>query len=74
LPVEIAYLDPPRKYYVDYRADLEGLGVENESVIDDSLKGSYILELENAIRVNSNVFKKIQSPGRSRRRILICPG
>ena len=57
LPVDIAYLDPPRKYYADYRADLEGLGVENESVVDDSLKGSYILELENAISVNSNVFK-----------------
>lgn len=57
LPVEIAYLDPPRKYYGDYRADLEGLGVENENVINDSLKGSYILELENAIQVNSDAFK-----------------
>lgn len=61
LPVEIAYLDPPRKYYSDYRADLEGLDIEKEDVINDSLKGSYILELENAIQINGQAFDKKSS-------------
>ena len=58
LPVEIAYLEPPKRYYAEYKADLEYLAVENQSIVDDSLKGSYILELEDAIEVNSYAFKQ----------------
>jgi hypothetical protein len=56
LPVEIAYLDPPKKYYDEYKVDIEQLNVGNESVVNDSLKGAYILELENAIEINRRAF------------------
>ena len=35
LPIDIAYLDPPRKYYGEYKADIEGLGIGNEEVVND---------------------------------------
>jgi hypothetical protein len=61
LPIDIAYLDPPRKYYNDYKADIEGLDVGNEEVVNDSLKGAYVLELENAIEINNRAFLKKSS-------------
>ena len=61
LPIEIAYLDPPRKYYEEYKADIEGLDIGNEGVVNDSLKGAYILELENAIEINYSAFRKKNS-------------
>lgn len=61
LPVEIAYLTPPQKYYNEYKSDIEGLNVGNEVVVNDSLKGAYILELENAIEINSSAFRKKNS-------------
>ncbi|HTI91563.1 MAG TPA: hypothetical protein VL727_13305 [Puia sp.] len=61
LPIDIAYLDPPRKYYGEYKANIEGLNIGNEEVVDDSLKGAYVLELENAIEINSRAFLKKSS-------------
>jgi hypothetical protein len=61
LPIDIAYLDPPRKYYEEYKADIEGLDIGNEEVVNDSLKGAYVLELENAIEINSSAFGKKSS-------------
>ena len=61
LPVNIAYLAPPRKYYDDFKAELESLDIGNEEVINDSLKGSYVFELENAIEINSTAFRQKSS-------------
>lgn len=61
LPIEIAYLDPPKKYYGDFKLQLEVLKNVNQKNEDDSLKGSYILELEAAITNNGNVFRKKSS-------------
>ncbi len=61
LPAEIAYLSPPRKYYDTFKSELESLRPGNQQLVDDSLKGSYIFELENAIDINSNVFRRKSS-------------
>ena len=61
LPVDIAYLDPPKKYYESYKADLEFLNIGNHETVNDSLRGSYILDLENAIEINSRAFRKKNS-------------
>ena len=61
MPIDIAYLAPPRKYYEEYKADIEGLDIGNEEVVNDSLKGAYIRELENAIEINSSAFGKKSS-------------
>jgi len=61
LPVELAYLDPPRKYYETIKSEIEPWHVGDQQIVDDSLKGSYILELENAIDINSNVFRRKSS-------------
>lgn len=63
LPVEVAYLDPPKKYYEEFKTQMEALypGHENQQKVDDSLKGSYILELDDAISTNSNVFVRKSS-------------
>ena len=56
LPVDIAYLDPPKKYYLDFKTEMEVLNVGTKEVVDDSLKGAYILELEDAIETNNQAF------------------
>jgi len=61
LPVDIAYLEPPQKYYIEYRIELELLQIGNEEIVNDSLKGSYISELENAIEINSKAFRQKSS-------------
>jgi len=61
LPAEIAYLDPPKKYYKNFRAQMEEDYPNDEEQVDRSLKGSYILEIENAITVNYGVFRKKSS-------------
>jgi len=61
LPVEIAYLDPPKKYYDIFLSQIEALHLGNQQIVNDSLKGSYILELENAIQINSSVFRRKSS-------------
>jgi hypothetical protein len=56
LPIDIAYLDPPRKYYSDYKTELETLNLGSKDLVDDSLKGTYIQELEDAIDTNNQAF------------------
>ncbi|HUB60743.1 MAG TPA: hypothetical protein VL978_08575 [Puia sp.] len=61
LPVEIAYLDPPHKYYQDFMIEMQEKYPGDDKKVDNSLKGSYILELENAISVNFSVFRRKSS-------------
>lgn len=61
LPAKIAYLDPPEKYYKDYRIQIESDYPSDKKKVDESLKGSYILEIENAIAVNYQVFRQKSS-------------
>jgi len=61
LPMDIAYLEPPKKYYSDFRIELESLEIGSEEIIDNSLKSSYISELEDAIEINSQAFRKKNS-------------
>ena len=61
LPVDIAYLDPPHAYYQAFKDRLEVIYVGNEEVVDNSLKGAYIFELQNAIEINYRVFRKKNS-------------
>lgn len=57
IPVAIAYLDPFQKYYTDYREQYESQGKRKEE-IDQLLKASYIIELEEAVADNSAAFRK----------------
>jgi len=61
LPVEIAYLDPPKKYYDTFKSELVPLNAGNQELVDNSLKGAYILELEDAIEINSQAFEQKSS-------------
>ena len=61
LPMDIAYLDPPKKYYTEYRIELEMLDVGNEDIVNESLKSTYIQELEDAIEINNRAFLKKNS-------------
>jgi hypothetical protein len=61
LPVEIAYLSPPSRYYDTFKNEIESLRPGNHQIAEDSLKGSYIFELENAIDINSNAFRQKNS-------------
>jgi hypothetical protein len=58
LPVDIAYLDPPKKYYESFKTELEFLDIGNQETVNDSLRGTYILDLQNAIEINSRAFRK----------------
>jgi hypothetical protein len=61
LPAGIAYLDPPKKYYGTFREQLEGIYAQDKETVDESLKASYILDLEEAIHVNGDTFKRKNS-------------
>jgi hypothetical protein len=61
LPAGIAYLDPPNKYYGTFREQLEGIYSQDKETVDESLKASYILDLEEAIQVNGDAFKRKNS-------------
>lgn len=64
IPVEVAYLEMPRKYYEDYRLEYEQLNASipnRQSVVTDLLKASYINELEEALTANNYVFRKKSS-------------
>jgi len=61
LPVNIVYLEPPKKYYGSYKTELELLNIGNEETVNDSLRGTYIFELQNAIEVNSRAVRKKNS-------------
>ncbi len=60
MPVEIAYLVSPRKYYTDLRLEYEKQNGDNQEV-DKLIKASYIDELETAIATNERVFRRKSS-------------
>jgi hypothetical protein len=57
MPAQIAYLEAPKKYYSDYR-ELYEQSTEDKREVEELLKGSYIRELEKAIRTNNQIFKR----------------
>lgn len=63
IPVDLAYLDPPNKYYERFKPRMEAIypGPNNRQKVDDSLKGSYILEIDAAIHHNVQVFRRKRS-------------
>jgi energy-coupling factor transporter transmembrane protein EcfT len=62
LPVEVAYLQAPERYYTDLRHEYEEKDEKyDEKVIDNLLKASYIDELETAITINERVFRRKSS-------------
>ncbi|RZJ56013.1 MAG: hypothetical protein EOO44_01090 [Flavobacterium sp.] len=64
-PVEVAYLDKPEKYYKSIRLQYEqGIADPNnivQSDINELIKASYILELEESVNTNNKVFKEKSS-------------
>ncbi len=61
LPARVAYLDPPEKYYAIFRDRLEQIYPDEKGTVNDSLKSSYIFDLEEAIRVNRTIFRRKSS-------------
>jgi len=61
LPDDIAYLDPPQKYYAVFRDQLEQIYPGDKQTVDDSLKSSYIFDLEESIKVNRTIFRRKSS-------------
>ncbi len=57
IPVEVAYLELPKKYYVDYLLQYQQTTTD-EVELAKLLKASYISELETAVTTNESVFRK----------------
>jgi len=56
IPVEVAYLSFPRRYYEQFRLELEKTN-DDKTIVGDLLKGSYIGELQTAIEINEGIFR-----------------
>lgn len=61
IPVQIAFLDTPKRYYEDYRLIYEQTILNNQVQVENLLKASYITELEAALNTNELVFRKKSS-------------
>jgi hypothetical protein len=57
IPVESAYLEEPSKYYKEYRLEYERKEW-GKTTIDSLMKASYISELEQAIGLNKEIFRR----------------
>jgi hypothetical protein len=57
LPVQIAYLSEPRKYYKEYRLEYEKY-YQDQDQIKNLLKASYIKELQIALETNQLLFRR----------------
>lgn len=57
IPVEVAYLQEPKLYYEEYRIGYEEENRERNEV-DALIKASHINELEEAVSVNNEIFKR----------------
>jgi hypothetical protein len=57
IPVNIAYLQEPKRYYEEYLIGYENDGYTKEQA-ENLLKASYINELEHAAGINNKVFKR----------------
>lgn len=60
IPVDVAYLDVPKKYYEEYLLRYEQTETNKEE-IEKLLKASYIDELEEALIKNNQVFRRKSS-------------
>src|SRR5215470_7549617 len=60
IPVEVAYLEIPKRYYEDYRLQYEQTH-PNPGEVSNLLKASYIDELEMALETNDRVFRRKSS-------------
>lgn len=60
LPVDVAYLEFPSKYYQDIRAEYEKTTTDTNQIIT-LLKSSYIDELQGALLINEGVFRRKSS-------------
>jgi hypothetical protein len=60
IPVDVAYLEIPKKYYIDIRLQYEQTITDTEQ-IKNLLKASYITELEAAVTNNERVFRRKSS-------------
>jgi hypothetical protein len=54
-------LDPPKKYYLLFRDQLEQLYMDEQQTIDESLKSSYVIDLESTIKINERLFRQKSS-------------
>lgn len=60
LPVQISYLDPPDKYYNEFRSKYEEI-IADIHEVPDLLKASYITELETVLDYNNQMFRRKSS-------------
>ena len=60
IPVEVAFLEIPKRYYEQYRLEYEQT-IKDKDQIKSLLKASYINELESALQTNEKVFRRKSS-------------
>ncbi|MDQ6904102.1 MAG: hypothetical protein M3139_13965 [Bacteroidota bacterium] len=60
IPISVAYLEMPKKYYEEYRLAYEA-DIKDREEIEKLLKASYINELETALENNFSVFRRKSS-------------
>lgn len=60
IPVEVAYLEMPKRYYEEYRLKYEQT-IRDQEETKTLLKASYINELETALQTNDQVFRRKSS-------------
>jgi hypothetical protein len=61
IPVDVAYLNAPQRYYDEYRLQYEQLHNNNQIAVENLLKASYINELEINLREKTLVFRRKSS-------------
>jgi hypothetical protein len=61
IPVEVTYLSAPKRYYEEYRLQYEQSNNNNQVVVENLLKASYINELERNLHENELVFRRKSS-------------
>jgi len=60
IPVKIAYLEPPQKFYIEYRSIYEQT-ITDQVSISNLLKASYIEALERTLNANTAIFRRKNS-------------
>jgi hypothetical protein len=60
IPIDVAYLSAPKKYYEEFRLTYEA-NIRKRTVIEKLLKASYINELEKTLNNNEQVFRRKSS-------------
>ncbi|MCT4639496.1 MAG: hypothetical protein N4A72_17460 [Bacteroidales bacterium] len=58
-PIEIAFLNEPKKFYKSLKEEYEkSLKTEDNEIINDYIKASYLGEIEEAVQYNSRKFEE----------------